>query len=200
MRIALFFCLSLLLFSCGKKRSIVITAKNPVTGQPYAGLSYYVVSSRGNGSRTEASGVLNENGEAAVTLRIKDRSYNVRVVAPENTCYNKNITLSYNYPYDNNHVFSFEFAECANLKLHVHNLNCIDSNDEIKFRRLWLSTNESNDFVIQSGCFQFDGDYFSLPIGNYKYEWYVTKNGVTTFHDSIFTLSENQYFDFTINY
>jgi hypothetical protein len=171
-----------------------------VTGQPYAGLSYYVVSSRGNGSRTEASGVLNENGEAAVTLRIKDRSYNVRVVAPENTCYNKNITLSYNYPYDNNHVFSFEFAECANLKLHVHNLNCIDSNDEIKFRRLWLSTNESNDFVIQSGCFQFDGDYFSLPIGNYKYEWYVTKNGVTTFHDSIFTLSENQYFDFTINY
>jgi hypothetical protein len=86
------------------------------------------------------------------------------------------------------------------MKLHVHNLNCIDSNDEIKFRRLWLSTNESNDFVIQSGCFQFDGDYFSLPIGNYKYEWYVTKNGVTTFHDSIFTLSANQYFDFTINY
>lgn len=204
MRIALFLCLSLFLFSCKKERTIHITAKNAVTGAPYEGLTYYVVQEKTGGYggekfKTVASGTLDANGEAYFTKKLtKDYSYAVRVEQPANTCYNKQIT----YYFGDEHVFEapFEFAECANLKLHVHNLNCIDSNDEIKFRRLWLSTNESNDFVIQSGCFQFDGDYFSLPIGNYKYEWYVTKNGVTTFHDSIFTLSENQYFDFTINY
>jgi hypothetical protein len=86
------------------------------------------------------------------------------------------------------------------LKLHVHNTNCINSNDEIKFRRLWISGNGTNDFVIQTGCFQFDGDYFKLPIGNYKYEWIVTKNGITNNFESDFQLTENQYYDFQLNY
>ena len=201
MRIALFFCLSLLLFSCGKKRSIVITAKNPVTGQPYAGLSYYVVSSRGNGSRTEASGVLNENGEAAVTLRIKDRSYNVRVVAPENTCYNKNITLSYNYPYDNNHVFSFEFAECAYLNLHINNINCEGPGDILNFRSKQSYTEWQSWTSDRMGCISLNSlDYFEVPAGWRIYEWKVNRNGIiTNFKDSIF-LSPGGYGIFNMNY
>ena len=101
---------------------------------------------------------------------------------------------------DKNGHFDFEFAECAYLKLHVHNTNCIDSNDNIKFRRLWLSGDESNEFIEQTGCFQYDGEYFSLPAGNYKYEWIVTKNGVANSYDSLFQLSENQSFDFYLNY
>ena len=193
------------LFSCGKERSIKIKAINAATGEPYAGLEYRVASSRtaanGEKYRTEASGTLNANGEAFVTIKQKTgRTYSVRVVEPTNSCYNKQITQYFDSPFDQDGTFTFEFAECAYLKLQIHNVNCIDSNDEIKFRRLWLSTNESNNFVIQTGCFQFDGNYFSLPMGQYKYEWIVTKNGITTVHDSIFTLSANQYFDFAINY
>ena len=201
MRIALFFCLSLLLFSCGKKRSIVITAKNPVTGEAYAGLSYYVVSSRGNGSRTEASGVLNENGEAAVTLRIKDRSYSVRVVAPENTCYNKNITLSYNYPYDNNHVFSFEFAECAYLKQNITNVNCQGTSDYMILK----TSNQVNSLGATGweffGCNGYVGDHFSeVPFGKYYFEWEVTRNNITnTYYDTIY-LSPGEYKTYDINY
>ena len=205
MKHLIFLLISLSLFACTKHREIKIIGRNAVTGQGYEGLAYKVVSSKtgndGEVYRTEATGNLDANGEAFVSIKQrKGRSYSLRVFEPSNNCYTNEVIQSFDSPYDVNGTFTFEFAECAYLKLHVHNLNCIDSNDEIKFRRLWLSTNESNNFVIQSGCFQFDGDYFSLPIGNYKYEWYVTKNGVTTFHDSIFTLSENQYFDFTINY
>jgi len=194
--------LSLFLFSCGKKRSIVITAKNPVTGQPYAGLSYYVVSSRGNGSRTEASGVLNENGEAAVTLRIKDRSYNVRVVAPENTCYNKNITLSYNYPYDNNHVFSFEFAECAYLTLAVNNVDCQGSADRILFDlQPTYIENYTNIIPVEKfGCYNNTFIESQIPYGPWSATWEVTKNGITTFHDSLFFIGQNEHYTFTINY
>lgn len=69
MRTLIVFIMSLLLFSsCGKKRTIVITATNAATGQRYAGLQYYIVSSRtgsdGEKYKTEKSGVLNANGEA----------------------------------------------------------------------------------------------------------------------------------------
>ncbi|WP_300360116.1 hypothetical protein [Fluviicola sp.] len=196
---------TILLSSCGKERSIHIKAINAATGQPYAGLEYRVASSRtasnGEKYRTEASGVLDANGEAVVTLKQKKgRTYSVRVVEPANTCYNKEITQYFDSPYDVDGTFTFEFAPCAYLKLHVHNINCIDNNDEIKFRRLWISGGETNDFLVQTGCFQYDGDYFSLPAGNYKYEWQVTKNGVTNNYESSFQLNENQYFDFNLDY
>jgi hypothetical protein len=197
------FFIALLLSSCKKERTIHITARNAVTGAPYSGLKYYVVQEMTSGDgekfKTVIEGNLNEYGEAIITKKLpKSYSYAVRVEEPTNTCYNKKIT--YYFGTEDKFECPFEFAECAYLKLNVHNINCIDSNDEIKFRRLWLSTNESNNFVIQTGCFQFDGNYFSLPMGQYKYEWIVTKNGITTVHDSIFTLSANQYFDFAINY
>ncbi|MCC6699876.1 MAG: hypothetical protein IT221_00015 [Fluviicola sp.] len=197
------FFIALLLSSCKKERTIHITARNAVTGAPYSGLKYYVVQEMTSGDgekfKTVIEGNLNEYGEAIITKKLpKSYSYAVRVEEPTNTCYNKKIT--YYFGTEDKFECPFEFAECAYLKLQIHNVNCIDSNDEIKFRRLWLSTNESNNFVIQTGCFQFDGNYFSLPMGQYKYEWIVTKNGITTVHDSIFTLSANQYFDFAINY
>jgi hypothetical protein len=194
-----------LLISCGKERHIHITAKNALTGQPYAGLEYRVASSRtaadGEKYRTEASGVLDGNGEAVVKIKQKKgRTYSIRVVEPENTCYNKEITQYFDSPYDVNGTFTFEFAPCAYLKLHVHNVNCIDSTDEIRFRRLWISGGETNDFLIQNGCFQYDGEYFSLPAGYYKYEWQVTKNGITNNFESSFQLTENQYYDFQLDY
>lgn len=205
MRVVLVLLIGFFIISCGKKRSIHITAANAATGERYAGLQYYIVSSTTTGDgekyKIEKSGFLNENGEASEIIRQKQfRTYSVRVVEPENSCYNKEITMYFGGGNDKNGHFNFEFAECAYLKLHVHNTNCIDSNDNIKFRRLWLSGDESNDFIEQTGCFQYDGEYFSLPAGNYKYEWIVTKNGITNSYDSLFQLSENQSFDFYLNY
>jgi hypothetical protein len=172
-----------------------------VTGQPYAGLNYSVRSSRGNGFRTEASGVLNENGEAAVTLRIKDRLYSIRVEEPENTCYNKNITLYFNYPYDNNHVFSFEFAECAYLKQNITNVNCQGTSDYMILK----TSNQVNSLGATGweffGCNGYVGDHFSeVPFGKYYFEWEVTRNNITnTYYDTIY-LSPGEYKTYDINY
>ena len=43
MKLLTLFMIGLLLLSCKKERTIHITAKNAVTGQPYPGLTYYVV-------------------------------------------------------------------------------------------------------------------------------------------------------------
>ena len=71
---------SLCLFSCGKKRSIHITATNGATGEPYAGLQYFVVSSTTTGGgekyKTEKSGFLNENGEANSNIPFQQTTAN----------------------------------------------------------------------------------------------------------------------------
>ncbi len=71
MRIMFFLVLVDMIASCGKKRSIHITATNGATGEPYAGLQYFVVSSTTTGEKykTEKSGFLNENGEATEIFR-----------------------------------------------------------------------------------------------------------------------------------
>jgi hypothetical protein len=82
----------LLVVSCKKERTIHITAKNAVTGQPYAGLTYYVVQKKtgydGEEFKTMATGTLNADGEAFLTMKLKKaHAYGVRVEEPSNTCY-----------------------------------------------------------------------------------------------------------------
>jgi hypothetical protein len=144
----LFLLVACLLFSCGKKREIKIIAKNAATGQPYGGLEYSIVSSKtgwdGEKYRTEASGTLNANGEVLVAIKQRSgRTYSVAVQGPENNCYTNMLVQTFDSPFDNDGTFTFEFAECAYLKLQIHNINCIDSNDEIKFRRLVSFNNSS---------------------------------------------------------
>ena len=97
MKFITLFLIGILLLSCKKERTIHISAKNAVTGQPYAGLTYYVVQemTAGDGEKTKtvATGTLDANGEAHLTKKLpKAHSYSVRVEAPANTCYNKQIT------------------------------------------------------------------------------------------------------------
>ena len=70
MRLLFIVLLGTALLSCGKERNIHIKAINAATGDPYAGLEYRVASSRTTGDgekyRTEASGVLDANGEAGI--------------------------------------------------------------------------------------------------------------------------------------
>ncbi len=122
--------ISLFFFSCKKKQTIHITAKNAATGEPYPGLTYYVVTYKnvlkpygGTKSKTVATGTLDENGEAYVTERLsKNNGHGVRVVEPENSCYNKNIQLYFSD--ETNFKAEFEFAECAYLKFQYKNISC----------------------------------------------------------------------------
>jgi len=199
--------IGLLLVSCKKERTIHITAKNAATGQGYAGLGFVLretkgyVTSSGEVQKKVYEGTLNTQGEAVFNYKLKNnRSYVLTTLVPdEELCYinNTSYTLANT---DDNFKFDFRFAECAYLKLNIHNVNCIDANDYIEYRRLGLSIAETNNFVQIDGCFQYEGEYFALPMGEYKYEWNVTKGGVVNSYDSIFYLTNNQYFEFTLNY
>ena len=196
----------LVITSCGKKRTIVITAKNGATGQPYAGLEYYIVSSTtaGDGEKykTEKSGVLNEQGEAIETIREKQsRTYSVRVVEPENSCYNKQITMYFGSPFDEDGHFNFVFAECAYLMQNVNNINCQGGGDYM----ILYTKNQVNSLGVTGweffGCNGYVGNHYSnVPIGKYYFQWEVTRNNITnTYYDTIY-LSPGEYRTYDINY
>lgn len=197
--------LSLLLFSCKKERTIHITAKNAVTGQPYAGLTYYVVQEKtgmsGEEFKTVATGTLDNNGEVFITKKLsKKYSYAIRVEAPPNTCYNKQITF---YFANQETVFEcpFEFAGCAYLKENITNVNCEGPNDYM----ILYTSNSVNSLGatgwVFNGCASYSGSDFSkIPMGYYYHEWHVTRSGITNiYYDTIF-VQENEYKTYDINY
>ena len=203
------FFISLIFFiltSCGKNKEVKIIAKNVATGVPYSGLQYMVVSSRtaanGEKYRTEASGTLNGNGEAMVSIKQKTgRSYSIRVIEPENTCYNKQITQFFDSPYDVNGTFTFEFAECAYLKLNINNINCQGAGDIMNFRSKQAYTEFQSWTNDRLGCYSYTSpDFFEVPAGWRIYEWKVNRGGgITSFKDSIF-LDVNSNSIFNMNY
>jgi hypothetical protein len=210
MRILIFILLgSFILTSCGKKRSIHITATNAATGERYSGLEYSIVSSvvgteNGEGTKTVASGVLDSNGEAIVELREKrNRRYAVRVVEPANTCYNKQINMFFDSPFDENGHFNFEFAEFAYLKFRYHNTSCIDANDHIEVTRVTNLQGYTGFYnpATYDGCTDFTmPDFVQVPMGNWYFTWNVTKNGVTTSYSDTIFLAAGEYKYYEFNY
>ena len=209
MRILLLVLLGALLFSsCGKKRSIHITATNAATGESYAGLQYFIVSSTTSGDgekyKTEKSGFLNENGEASEIIREKQyRTYAVRVVEPENSCYNKVITMYFGSPNDEDGHFNFEFAECAYLKFRYHNASCVNSNDHIEVTRITNLQGYTGFYnpATYDGCTDFTmPDFVQVPMGNWYFTWNVTKNGITTSYSDTIFLAAGEYKYYEFNY
>ncbi|MBI1836914.1 MAG: hypothetical protein HYR91_06570, partial [Flavobacteriia bacterium] len=157
--------------------------------------------------KTEAHGTLDNNGEAVVELRQKNRTYSVRVVEPANTCYNKQITQYFDSKYDVNGVFTFEFAECAYFKLDINNVNCSGPTDNFKLYYMGRQVADQGSNIVGAlslegdGCFNYVGDSFSsVPIGKMMWKWVVTRNGnTTTFFDTINFLPE-EYKVYHINY
>lgn len=206
MKHLLFLLISLSLAACTKHREIKIIGLNAVTGEGYEGLAYKVVSSKtgndGEVYRTEATGNLDANGEAFVSIKQrKGRSYSLRVFGPSNNCYTNEVIQSFDSPYDVNGTFTFEFAECAHLNLKIHNLNCEGPGDILTFRSKQSYTEWEGWTDDRMGCISVDyPDYFDAPAGWRIYEWKVNRNGIiTNFKDSIF-LSPGGYGIFNMNY
>lgn len=62
---------------------------------------------------------------------------------------------------------------------HIKNVNCIDSNDSMHRELTWL------------GCYEASGVSGEIPIGDYRWDWYVIRNGVRTDCTKVFTVYEN---------
>lgn len=212
MRILIILFAGLFIISCGKKRTIVITATNGATGERYAGLQYVVVSSTTTGSgekyKTEKSGFLNENGEATEIIREKQyRTYAVRVVEPENSCYNKEITMYFGGANDKDGHFDFVFAECAYLKLNINNVNCQGPTDYFKLYYMGRQVGGQGSGIVGAvskeggGCYSFlASDFSSVPMGEIYWRWHVTRNNITNIYYDTLYLSPGEYKVYDINY
>src|SRR5690554_5101599 len=194
----------LLLVSCKKERTFPITAKNAVTGEPYPGLSYNIERSWSgsfeNKYKTVGSGELDENGEVYFSKRLpKNSSYSISVGSPENTCYFNSGSLSPGG--EKNFKAEFEFAECAYLKFRYQNINYQGPNDHMKVKR-YTNLDGYSGFLIDAeydGCNDYTMPNFTeVPMGQWIFEWEVTKNNVTTnFSDTIFlNANEQKYYEF----
>ena len=181
--------------------------KNVVTGEPVAGnhisiVEIFNVSDGVSGSKTKQfySGQTNSEGVLFVTEKFnKNRRYEIFVGKfPEKHCYLN--SMGHTWYVGANTEINFEYAPCAYLKLKIENVDCIDANDQIFYRRQWLHGENYSNGVTQYGCFYFDGDYFSVPMGSHRYEWIVTKNGVSLNYDTTFYISEGGAYDMVIEY
>ncbi len=204
-RILVFILLSLLIVACKKKSTVHITARNAVTGEPYAGLSYNIERSVSgsfeNHYKTVASGVLDENGEAVITKRFsKNWSHEVSIGSPDNTCYSNN--NSFYFSGGENIDCDFKFAECAYMKLKIENVNCQGANDKI----ILYQGNQVGSFNYSQpwehdGCALWESNgYSDIPMGEQYYKWEVTRNNVTTTYYDTLYLNAGEYKTYDINY
>ncbi|PWH84771.1 hypothetical protein [Brumimicrobium oceani] len=206
-KLILILLMGVFLVSCKKKQTIHITAKNAATGEPYPGLTYYVVTytniNGGTKSKTVATGTLDANGEAVVTERLpKNKGRGVRVVEPENSCYNKNIQLYFSEEDGENFKAEFEFAECAYLTISVNNINCQGLTDNIIFDMQPTYVEGFNNIIPREemGCYSNTFIESSVPFGQWEATWEVTRNNSTTYHDTTFFMNINEHHLLTINY
>lgn len=199
-----------LFFSCKKERTFHITAKNAVTGEPYPGLSYNIERSWSgsfeNKYKTVGSGVLDENGEVYFTKRLhKNSSYSISVASPPNTCYMNSSDLHAGG--EKNFKAEFEFAECAYLKLSIHNVNYINDNDYLKLYYLGRQVGGQGENIVGAvireggGNYSYVGnDFSSVPMGERYYKWEVTRNNVTNIYYDTIYLNPGEYKTYEINY
>src|SRR5690554_5936997 len=202
--------ISMFLLSCKKERTFHITAKNATTGEPYPGLSFEIQRSWSgafeNHYKSVGSGFLDENGEVYFTKRLhKNSSYSISVAPPPNTCYMNSSDLHAGG--EKNFKAEFEFAECAYLKLSIHNVNYINDNDYLKLYYLGRQVGGQGENIVGAvireggGNYSYVGnDFSSVPMGERYYKWEVTRNNVTNIYYDTIYLNPGEYKTFEINY
>lgn len=194
-----------IIVSCKKKQTIKVRVINPVTGEGYANLDVQIEACKSGAFEDRCkvvySGATNENGIALIETRLNTSwRHTLYVDLPEDYCYSNGISEPIFDNESDNHEFTFERAPCAFLKLKIENQNCLSQNDEVFYQRHWVSGDETSNGVTQYGCFQYEGDYFRVPMGQYKYTWNVKKTGVNESFEENFYLDEGEYYTLEIFY
>jgi hypothetical protein len=139
--------ISLLFFlatSCKKETSVVIQAKDYITGDgsAYAGQEYAVSESWTpffeTKSKIVATGFLDANGKASFNLKMKNnRKYVMGVSQPDNICYGG--LVQHYLEHEKNNTVIFKYAKCGYLDIKSNNINCEGPNDEFRFRFYYSS-------------------------------------------------------------
>ena len=199
------FLVSILALACTRQQ-IKISAINPATGEPYAGLNYTISKNVTGAFETNShivkKGTLNENGIALVTLNLSHyRSYVIGLESPGEHCYENNTSYTFSHN-DKSFGFVFKIAPCAYIKFNIHNINCQGATDTMILEINYLTDPNYTVYLPTTipGCYNNDGSFAKIPSGNYLVKWQVTKNGIVSNHDTTFFIPENGHYHLTINY
>jgi hypothetical protein len=191
--------------SCKKETTVVIQAQDYISGDgsAYAGQEYAVAETwtpfQETKSEIVATGFLDANGKASFNLKMKNsRRYILGASKPDNICFGG--LVQHYLDHEESNTVNFDYARCAHLKFVLNNVNCFDSSDAIKYSRTWVTGNENQGENTYYGCQYYEGNYFELPAGNYRYDWEVTRNGTTTFYSENFTLVDGDSLVFELDY
>ncbi|MGV6861122.1 MAG: hypothetical protein ACWA41_05090 [Putridiphycobacter sp.] len=208
-KITYIFILTVLLTACKKQHTVTIQAQNLTNlldGSHYAGMNY-VVLERGyffnHKSNGIATGQLDANGRAVIDVKLKKNlDYVLGIQKPDDVCYTK-VEIEYPIIFKEENNISFNYAPCGYLKFILNNVNCNSLDDSITYVRTWVTgDNEGEGFHPRTyvGCEYYSSDYFIRPIGEYRYDWEVFKNGVSNSFSQNFVLNEGDSVIFQIDY
>jgi hypothetical protein len=194
---------SLVLFSCGKKQMIKVSAVNPVTGEGYAYLPFKIVQIKSGAFeskyKTVYEGELGADGKDGFDFRVKSgRQYRIATdninSNDELPCYINNTSYTFTKN-DTEFDFQFEYAPCAYLKLKIENVNCEGPGDEmVLYQGNQIGTFDFNQPWEHNGCAIWESNgYSDVPMGEQYYRWEVTRSGTTeVFHDTIYLEKHEQ--------
>lgn len=204
-RIQILFFFLLTLCSCKKATHVEIQAEDYITGSgnAYAGMEYAVVETWipffETKSKIVKTGYLDEDGYASFDLKMKNnRKYILGVSQPENIC--DGGLMQHYLEHEKNNDVNFKYAQCAYLKLVINNVSCLGPEDELKYKRTWITGNSEGTQIVKLGCFNYTGNYFEVPAGEYRYDWEVTKSGITSNYTQNFNIASGDSVIFQIDY
>ena len=88
-----------------------------------------------------------------------------------------------------NNQISIELLPNTFRKLNLKNIDCsVPTSFSFNEEHLEEPNYFDNDFLSFNDCYEYLGNTFwSVPMGNFHYEWHVTRNGITeVFHDTVY--------------
>ncbi|MGV3610878.1 MAG: hypothetical protein ACO1N0_08015 [Fluviicola sp.] len=100
-----------------------------------------------------------------------------------------------------NHL-DYKMLPYGEIKISVHNVNCLGANDTLIYKRTYFSLNGISVFqpFTLTGCYNNDGVFAKVPSGNYLVEWTVIRNGTTNDFSHIVTVPANGQAYYNIDY
>ena len=199
--------ISLFVFSCKKKHTLKVSAINKITGAPASNANVYIieetnkVGSMGGGTVTHEfyNGYTNNDGLLTITKKFDNR-YNYKIWLQTFDQTGSKLLYSHYFHGDSKDPVwktgvNFEVIPMGYLKLSIHNVNCQGAGDTMRLERVNLSVPEYDGFspISFTGCFNYDSaDSAKVPSGKWQFKWIVNRSGMSTIHDTVFNLNENE--------
>ena len=201
--------------SCKKSRTLHFTGKvvNAVTGEGIGGIEMQLIETRGADlqdpfqTNLDAVEIIQSdaNGDFEIEYTGWNR-YGYYILTNLNSQTHKMIgwqgggdeikTVELEEVNDN-----LEIVPKGRYRYDIKNINCFDDTDTMHRELFWLLTNTNypNNF-FWTGCHEKQGVSGKINVGDYRWDYYVIRNGVRTDSSIFFTINENDTTDVQIYY